>query len=111
MHVSQKLNLKYDVLLTSQVHWKKLIVDGKPYAKIFDLWQKALEVRPNIRLIIKLHPFDTEENRITIKSKFDKYKDRCLVLGGSAPLPWLMQHCRIHATVDSAALIDGDKTG
>ena len=106
-----KIKLKYDALLTSQVHWKKLIVDRKPYIEIFDLWQKALEVRPNLRLIIKLHPFDTEENRITIKNQFDKYRDRCVVLGGSAPLPWLMQHCRVHATVDSAALLTAIRQG
>ena len=106
-----KVDLKYDVLITSQVHWKKFVTDGEPYVKIFDIWQKALEVRPNVRLIIKLHPFDTEENRITIKSQFDKYRDRCLVLGGSAPLPWLMQHCRIHATVDSGALLTAIRQG
>lgn len=106
-----EIPIPHDVLITSQIHWKNHVEDGEQYSHIFDLWVKCMKRRPNLSVVIKLHPFDSAEDQAVIEEKFRRFGDRCLVMGGGVSLSWLISNCTIHASVDSGSILTALRYG
>jgi hypothetical protein len=107
------IELRYDVLITSQYHGYRLGLTDDPAAlgDLFRVWAEVVESDPALRCVVKLHPADSDADRQDIAGHFARVIDRVLILGGGVDLRWLMAGCRVHSTVSSGSVVTGVQFG
>jgi hypothetical protein len=101
----------YDVLITSQLHaWRQGTgVDVRKFKEILEVWAKYLEIDSHLRVAIKLHPWDCEEDRQHIEKLFEG--KNAIIFDGSVDLETLVRKSKLHSTVSSGSILTCSKAG